>query len=504
MEIFKNNHDAKNYALKQWLIASVIIPLLAIITTLFIYFLSRPAVEPKFIIANGILKSDATLIIKANNTKANRNLYLDILFDEVPFPQKGILNRPDSKGMYQWSFTLKKYTTVIKLTKDGEHSIKVGFSDTKWSEKFGIIFLTQPPIVKLEKSNVEGQVKIKGNVASEFQVPKNILSVSITYFNDDNSSTINNIPLETKVHPETGITYYVFETVLQGLPDYKQDDIRYSSPFWKVEVKDQAGNKYFHEQSYAKFIAPGCDVVGVGDIANIKIQKISEDTSTYLKNIVRIVPNPIFINKLPNGEPPIDLIVRSQGNKTKLEWSYNIDSIAPLTLIYKDEKQIGASTSNEYIENFNEPLAQFRVEQELGNQIYSSKTKSIDTSFLEFEFTIEKPKNKETIYNKVYNGLQGSFHGRIPPERQLFVFIKDNFGYKKVFSEMTVNHFYQKWYQRNLNFETEGVYDIVVCLSSNEKINVLRESDFPKRFATLPSGMKMLASVKIYYKKENY
>jgi len=374
----KDIQDAKNNTHIQWLIASVVIPLLAIITTLIIYFLSRPINEPKFIIANGIINSNATIKIKANNIEANQKKNLDIMFDTLTFPLKGVLDKPDSKGMYQWSFALKKYTSAKSLTKDGEHKIKVAFPGRKWSNTFGILFLSNPPIVSIEKSNTKGRTSIKGNVTTQFQVPKNILSVEITYFNDKQACIIKNIPLETKVHPETGITYYEFSTVLQGLPIFKKDDIRYSNPFWKVEVKDQAGNKYHHQQSYAKFMAPGCDVVGVGNIANIKIEKLSEGISNQLKNIVRIVPNPLYIYQLPNGKPPIDLTIRSQENKTILEWSYNIEPIVPLTLIYKNEKKIGASASNKYIDNSVEPTAKFRVEQEFDNKIYSSKTKSIE------------------------------------------------------------------------------------------------------------------------------
>ena len=352
--------------------------IIAIVTLLFtcisvIISINKP---PKFIIEKFILKSDAALIIKANNSKANRKKNLDIIFDGFPFPKKGILIE-STDGMQHWSFSLKKYTNHSLLTKDGEHKVIMGFPGEKLSDEYKIIFISKPPIVKVIKSHDQGQTKIKGNVTTELQIPKNILAVDITYFHDGKECKIKKIPLTKKIHPETGIVYYEFETILQGLPNLKPDDPRYTELFWLIEVTDQAGNQYYHKQSYAKFMAPGDDQIGVGNIASIKIEKISEDIQ--LRNIVRIVPNQTLVNILPNGEPPIELSVKAVGKSAKLQWRYNIDNIEPITLVFKNDKKIGASASNEYIDYSAKINAKYRVEQRNNNIIYSSYEKMIET-----------------------------------------------------------------------------------------------------------------------------
>ena len=374
----QNNSREKKTSKRQWVIASVIIPTIAtIVIPLLIYYLSYPFQNPKFIIANSILRPDTTLVIKANNKKANQKKHLDIFFDGCSFAKKGVPAEIDSKGMQQWHFKLKKHTTINYLIKDGKHKVKVGFPGEKLSNENIIIFISTPPVVRVEKKRKQGQTKIKGQITTELQLPKNILSVDITYFHKGETNEINSIPLKTKVHPESGITYYEFETILHGLPLLKPKDLGYSDPFWRIEVTDQAGNKYFHEQSYAKFMAPGIDKVGVSNIANIKIERLSEDITKQLKNIIRIIPNPTLIDKLKNGKPPIDLKVSSYGSAAKLEWKYNIASIEPLTLVYKNNKKIGASITNEYIDYSIINDAKYRVEQKSNQVIYRSIEKKV-------------------------------------------------------------------------------------------------------------------------------
>ena len=119
------------------------------LSALFIYFLSRPGEEPKFIIVNSILKSDATLVIKADNKKANQKKNINVIFDGCSFPKKGTRVAPAADGMYLWNFTLINHTKVDRLVKDGDHKIKVCFPGGKNSDVFNIIFVTKPPIVSV-------------------------------------------------------------------------------------------------------------------------------------------------------------------------------------------------------------------------------------------------------------------------------------------------------------------------------------------------------------------
>jgi len=374
---------------KSWIlpIITLIIAAFGVIAVYVPFF----AKQPQFSIANSVLKSDAKLVIRARNKKANQDKQLDVIFDGCSFLNSGILDKENPKNkFYQWHFEIKKYTNADKLIKDGEHKIKVCFPGEKYSEEFNILFLSTSPIVRVEKTNKSGKTIVKGEVTTEVQVPKNILSVYISYYQEGKEYSIDNIPLTTKIHKETGITYFEFETVLQGLPDIKSDDPNFSKKFWSIKVIDQAGNDYYYDQSYAKFIAPGSENFGVGSIANIKIEKLSEDVSKQLKNIVRIIPQKNIINKLPNGKAPIDLTVNSIGdNAAKLEWTYNITSIEPFTIVYKNEKKIGASISNEYIDSSVNNETKYRVEQVTDQFIYSSEVTKFDppnnSQFIEIE-----------------------------------------------------------------------------------------------------------------------
>jgi len=399
---FRKN-KTKSDPQKSWLLSiTVLIITVAglIISGLAIYLPNRQ--QPKFIIKNSILNSNAKLIILACNKKANQSSNLNVIFDGYSFPLSAILAKSNSQEMYEWNFEITKYTNEKKLTKDGEHKIKVSLPGSSYSEEYKILFISVPPIVKIQKTNVTGQTIVKGKITTEQQIPKKYLSVYITYFQDDKEYNID-IPLTTKVHKKTGITYFEFVTSLQGLPVLSPNDPNYSAPFWSINVIDQAGNEYYYEQSYAKFMAPGNENFGVGDIANVKIEKIPEDVNRHIKSIVRIIPLQKIINRLPNGKTPIDLKVRSIGNAAKLEWKYNITSIIPLTLVYRDDKKIGASVTSEYIDYSMNQNATYRVEQKTEEMIYRSNESNFLSNKIHVEHTRLKPdssnNNKEANSN---------------------------------------------------------------------------------------------------------
>jgi len=105
-----------------WNFTTIIAIIASIIIPLGIYYF--PKSEPKFIIVNSILRSDSTILIKANNEKANKKENLDIIFDGCSFPKKGItINSNSDDGMQQWHFTLKDHKTFKSMLKDGKHWI---------------------------------------------------------------------------------------------------------------------------------------------------------------------------------------------------------------------------------------------------------------------------------------------------------------------------------------------------------------------------------------------
>ena len=148
---------------KKWLFTAIIIPVIAtIVTPLLIFFLSRPYENPKFIIVNSILRSDAKIVIKADNKKANQKKNLNIIFDGYAFSDAGIRSGKKEKDMFLWHFKLINNTCLDILIKKGEHKVKVGFPGGKLSNEFKIHFVNDPPNLSLTiRSNVyDGTVYI--------------------------------------------------------------------------------------------------------------------------------------------------------------------------------------------------------------------------------------------------------------------------------------------------------------------------------------------------------
>ncbi|KPA09862.1 protein containing DUF1566 [Candidatus Magnetomorum sp. HK-1] len=130
-----------------WRVTSLITVLATIVIPLLIYYFPRSPEEPKFIIVNSILRSDATLVIKANNKKAFQKKKLDIIFDGHPFPKAGIPNEANNNDRHHWDFSIKRYKHTDAMLKNGKHFIQVGFPGKKRSQKFVIYFINEKSLI---------------------------------------------------------------------------------------------------------------------------------------------------------------------------------------------------------------------------------------------------------------------------------------------------------------------------------------------------------------------
>jgi len=147
----------------------------------------------------------------------------------------------------------------------------------------------------------------------------------------------------------------------------------------------------------------------------------------------------------------------------------------------------------------------YRYKNVLAEQENRLELLMLDASIFASGFKITSPDSDITVYKNTYDKLEGSFHGRIPYGRKIFVLIKDGLGYRLPDKEPTVNHFKRSWNQTGLSFGVEGLYEIIICLADNEsakQMDTLRyNKDAPKRFSVLPSGIFTLGTVKITYSK---
>ena len=391
--------EVSNSTKKQWLIAAVIIPVIAtILIPLLIYYLSRPPEEPKFIIDNSILRSDATLVIKANNKKSNQKKKLDIIFDGCSFPKKGIPINSSSDGMQKWHFKLQNHTKVDSLIKDGDHKVKVGFPGDKLSDEFKIIFVNDQPIVGAEIIQKYPSTKIlKGKATTKTQIPENEIKVDVTFYHEGSKEKKISVPVKKVEYEDTGLIFFEFETPLKNFPEISPSDSRYSEIFFALKVSDKAGNEYYYEESYGQYVTGGKKRFGVLN-ANFKIDKEYDDATQSLNSTFLVKPNqPLSQSNNINIVPSISLKVTSRIVNLKrvrrLDWKSNIPQSKPLAFVYRNGKNIGESETNSYTDTDELPkeIAKYHIEMisELGKTYKSNPeiySKSMDPTAGNKEF----------------------------------------------------------------------------------------------------------------------
>ncbi len=336
--------------------------------------------SPSFAIENPVLRSDADMIIKAQNRAANRKEPLNVKFDAVLFPDKGIPIRKE--GVWQkWRFAIREQG-VDDMLKEGYHSVHVGFPGKDLSEPYTVVFKNRPPVLRVESlpSDTDPAERIiRGKAASELQIPGEKISVDLMYFHEGAPQKID-VPVKQKKDEKTGIIYFEFETTVQGLPILKLGDKGYAEPFFGFRVTDQAENTYYQKFSYAQYMAPGSAEFGFNRLAMIKVDKLVEKND--FRNIIRFTPTEMSLQQqLANGEQAIILKVTGSAKTARyLKIQSNVRDSLPITIVLRDEKQIGVTRIDEYIdsEKLDMKKLEYRVEQEgAGGTRYTSKTVSV-------------------------------------------------------------------------------------------------------------------------------
>ena len=369
---------------------------------------------PSFVIVNYITRPDSLIIIESRNKAANKKVILDVEFDGIKL--KDAATPVDKSNPQKWKINLTDCHLPEDQLKDGAHYIKFGFKGKPFSEELKVVFNTQSPIVNVEIQKNNGDLTgqtIKVKAATTMQIPEDTLRVDVFYYYNGQKQT-QNLPVKRVVQQETGNFYFEFETTVQGLPKIDSKNPDFSKPFFALMVSDQAGNKYYQIQSYAEYMAPGDKIFGVNSIADIKVAKRTMD-GQILSTVFHLTPIPRIKKLNDDGTPTIILTVTNTAKKYReLEWKTTVKDVQPLTLIYKNDKNIGTSFSNRFRElstSMNDN-AKYRVEKKStkGEIIYSSKeVKAITYNDLT-DFILDNG-----VYGMVYvkeqNGLRGQ--GRI-------------------------------------------------------------------------------------------
>jgi hypothetical protein len=341
------------------------------------HYLERKKI-PEFTVLNAVTKPNVPLRIRAENSFANKNNRLDIVFDDVKF--KGIGVPVEKDGQQEWIIDLAADSIIPKdMLQDGAHSVKFGFSEDNYSVETNIIFSSQAPYVATEiksSGNNSKTAEIFGKASLPVRYEGDTIKVNVMFY-DNGKSSIMNVPVTRVLDESKHTSYFEFETSIQDIPKYSESDSNYSKPFFGFQVVDEAGNEYYDIQSYAQFVAPGDKHFGVSNIGDVAFRNVSLDRKEGIYNTKFRITTNAAMRFLPNGKPAIELVVVSSiVNERKLRWKTNIENATPVSLIFRDDKQIGSAFADSFVDKTitDDKMVSYRIEKtDMDGKIFTSQ-----------------------------------------------------------------------------------------------------------------------------------
>jgi len=121
---------------KSFLLGGILIPLVVALISIVPSIIPFFKATPQFVIEKSVLESgEKTVIITANNDAAKKNKLLDIKFDEIEYPKKGI---PDEKELGKWRFDLKD----VRILAKEKYPIRIRFPGDEWSSRINIAIVS--------------------------------------------------------------------------------------------------------------------------------------------------------------------------------------------------------------------------------------------------------------------------------------------------------------------------------------------------------------------------
>ena len=347
------------------------------------FFLLWEKEQPYFTLENVCLKSDASLIIRAGNEKANKEIPLDIEFGGFLFSEKGIPKDKilkNGKSVQEWHFALKECNPPEDLAKDGYHEIKIRFAGEDFCEKntFRISFDTTPVrtyIAGFQDENNPAKRFFQGYAGKEYMSPENELNISIIYWHDGKEETTD-IPLQ-RIDTLDGM-YFRFEAEINVQTPPDPNDPRYKERFFEIVVKDKTGEKFSCAGTYESYMSPGDMGFGVNDLGRFLISKPPDKDSQHPVITVKFTPDPKIVSQLSDGEAPIIVTVKRELKARRLEWKNRVADVLPGTVIFRDGKEIATvSDTDHYIDRevLKEDKARYHVEKQgKDGTVYVSNT----------------------------------------------------------------------------------------------------------------------------------
>ncbi len=324
--------------------------------------------RPRFGVDPPVTKPDGNIVIKALNDIADQNRHLDIEFDDLMFHQKGLPLKKVENQPQTWRFSMSDNLPQSLLQKN-YYYLRAAFSGECFhpDNKIKIAVVSDPLLVgakSIPLEDSENKRMIRGIAGSESQIPENRIDIEIVTMREGREKR-RPVPVVPKTDKKTGLSYYAFETVIESEPAISPQDPRYRQPFFKIIVKDRAGNVFDHEQTYEEFKTGQEEFFGVDDFGASPLAAISMDSP--MDDEVAPV-NPVedqIVKQLADGKPPVILTVSSVGeNKRRLEWKVRVSQTHPVFVVFRNNVEIkrtgtASFTDSEIIEM---EKAEYKVE----------------------------------------------------------------------------------------------------------------------------------------------
>jgi hypothetical protein len=83
------------------------------------------------------------------------------------------------------------------------------------------------------------------------------------------------------------------------------------------------------------------------------------------------------------------------------------------------------------------------------------------------DITIDNPAEGQVL-PPVYDDMEGSFRGSIPPNHYVWVLAKDRFDHFLMYPPTQVAHAAQRWSQTNVKLPSPGDWQLALCLANND------------------------------------
>jgi tetratricopeptide (TPR) repeat protein len=318
----------------------VIAALIALIPFFWEVFKKKP---PRFALNDTYFRPDANILIFPENSSAQKRQPLDVRFDGYDFNGAGELVQDSDE--IQWRFALQRHGHPPRLAEDGPHKMLFGFAGV-FSDSALVHFDSKAPQTRVGFSgDASGNKTFYGEVIDDAGNEEKNIFVEMAFKHQEQLQTIQ-VPVR-KITDAYGQTRFEFEYQVQNLPRYQKDDPNYKALYFRLMVRDEAGNVYHQASTYNAFIAEGEQVFGF-ESGQIIMQKIAGDTPGWRVAAAppKIIDLPLERN-LAAGEPLIILrVVISTRTMIKLSWNRLPDELRPAQeeyTILRENKPIATS-----------------------------------------------------------------------------------------------------------------------------------------------------------------